>query len=258
MKRLLFFVPLCLYYFVVSASAQVAVAEVNSVPTLLNVAKSAYESVKQTAAQVLIVEQQADQLRNELAMIKNQVQNLQRLPGSIVQDVRLSGNKLTALLGAADRVSFSATASAQQFDQLYNQSLALGESKDAIMTRLEWLTTRQQLAQTTVKTGSIVEDLSQKFDNLRKLLTFSFGAKGNLDSQQILAQTNALQADIAMRSQAMQAALQQMAAAKEREQVALEKARLGLIDSSMQPLDTSQPYEATAAMQEYRLWYGAH
>ena len=109
---------------------------VHDATTFVQATKTALSTTRAVAQQATMIEQQATQIKNEIAMIGHQVTNLQRLPGSIVNDVMASGNKITGVLNAIDSLGFSSANSQAQFESLYGQAMTLGNSAEALKLRL--------------------------------------------------------------------------------------------------------------------------
>jgi P-type conjugative transfer protein TrbJ len=237
------------------AAAQWAVAEVTAPTQLLNQASAYTKQLEQIQNEITIINRQKDQISQLATTIKNQIQNLQRLPGSIQGDLLASGNKMTNLLSALGKVSGVASAATADFDALYGQIGQAGASGDMIQARLSMLKSRRAALGVGVQSSSIAKSVTDQFDKLRILLSNSFTAKGNLDAQQIAHQQQALQANILLQQQVMEAALARSIYEEKAEEVALAQARLKLMQQATAYIDTSKPYDSAGKLPDYERFY---
>jgi P-type conjugative transfer protein TrbJ len=137
-------------------------------------------------------------------MVTNQVTNLQRLPGSIVQDVLGLGQQVSGVLKGSQGIGFDLNTSLRRFDTAYTSLSATTSSAEAFAVQRGWLEQRRAAAVTAVQTQSIAGDLQQRFAQLCALLGQSLSVKGNLDALQLAHQQQALAQATALQSQQMQ------------------------------------------------------
>jgi hypothetical protein len=122
----------------------------------------------------------------------------------------------------------------KQLEQIQNELTQINNQKDQIL----------QLGQ----------QIKNQIQNLQRL-PGSITAKGNLDAQQITHQQQALQANIQLQEQMMEAALARSAYEEKAEEVALSKARLQLMQQATAYVDTSKPYDSAGKLPDYEQFY---
>jgi P-type conjugative transfer protein TrbJ len=224
-----------------STFGQATISAANDVKTAYNTAQS--------------VLHEAEMVKQQLAMVTNQVTNLQRLPTSIVQDVLGLGQQVSGVLKGSQGVGFDLSSSMRRFDQAYGALQGTGSSAQAFAVQQGWIDQRRAATGTAIQTQSIASDLSQRFAQLCALLGQSLSVKGNLDALQLAHQQQALAQATALQSQQMQAARDRLATQDAAEKMVLDQARLQLRHQAHQALDTSTPYNASGAMINYADWY---
>ena len=185
---------------------------------------------------------QAQEIQNTYNVLVNQVkqinlaiQDLQRIPAGLnfMTDIQQLSGRITNLMGVAQGMSFQLNQSSQQFTQLYQQSAGLGSVQQVYQTRQAMLQSRLQAAQAAVQMQSIQTNLSDVMTRLCNLLTGSWTASGNLDSQQIAAQQRGLQMVMEQQQQAMAATSQRLEAQRQAEDVVIDQFRFAAIQGAM-------------------------
>jgi P-type conjugative transfer protein TrbJ len=212
------------------------------------------EQVKSAVNTAQIVLTGYDQLKQQIAQTTHMVTNLQRLPSSIVNDVLRIGQQISGVLTSSQGIGFNLQTSLSNFDALYPTIQGAGNSAQAIALRLQWLTQRQEATRLGVRVQSIASDLTQSFAQLCALLGSSLAVKGNLDAQQVTHQQHALDQQIALQSQQMQAVRDRLATQDAAEQMVLQRIQLEQMQQAHRPLDTTEPYVTHGQLQDYATW----
>src|SRR5215831_15122774 len=189
---------------------------------------SAANSVKIAADTAQQVINTYNVILNQIKQIENQVKNLQRMPQGLnfTDDMRLLGSKVTGLLGQANTVSFELDQATKQFDTLYRQAATVASTGDILALRQQMLGARMEASGMAVQMQSVRQNLTDVYTRLCNLLNGSWGASGNLDSQQIAAQQQALVLSTLQQTQALQATAARLEAQRQAEEVVLEQLRL--------------------------------
>jgi P-type conjugative transfer protein TrbJ len=207
------------------ASAQWAVEDaanlVQNTTTAFNSVKQVYNSSQQLIAEYNI-------FRSTVTQIENQVKNLQRIPkGLNLFDTLLAyGNRIDALLSQTNTLSFELDQAVRDFDQLYRQAAQLTSAHNALQLRQQLLNARLEASGMAVKMQSVRTNLADLYNRIAALLNGSWTAVGNLDSQQIAAQQQALLLHSQREAQAMIAAAQRLEAQRQAEDVVLQQAAI--------------------------------
>ncbi len=218
-------VLLCLLVHGQGAFAQWAVVDAGDIAqntiTAVNSAKIAIDTGQQVINTYNVI-------LNQIKQIENQVKNLQRLPQGLnfVQDISLFGSKVTGLLGQANTVSFELDQATKQFDTLYRQAATVASTGDILALRQQMLGARMEASSMAVQMQSVRQNLTDVYTRLCNLLSGSWGASGNLDSQQIAAQQQALVLSTLQNTQALHATAARLEAQRQAEEVVLEQLRL--------------------------------
>jgi conjugal transfer/entry exclusion protein len=129
----------------------------------------------------------------------------------------------------------TSTARPKEFQTLYVEADALAEG-DYALVRKRFLTARMQASGVAVQVQSVQTNMSDVFGRLCSLLDGSWRAKGNLDSEQLAAQQQALQTATLQHLQALQATAARLQAQREAEQVALERLRIKVMEQFTAPV----------------------
>jgi P-type conjugative transfer protein TrbJ len=217
---------LCLLLLPPRSHAQIPVTDAGAAAQRVLEIAQAVLTATNTAAMYV---RQGEQLVNEYNLIRNQilqletmVRNLERIPEglNLLDTITTWSQQLDALLGQAGGISFTLETATGQFDTLYRQMAAL--NANALYTqRTALLQSRLEASSTAVKMQSLRTNVSDLFTRLCALLSGSWVAKGNLDSQQIAAQQNALLIHSQQAAQAMLATSQRLEAQRQAEEVIL-------------------------------------
>jgi P-type conjugative transfer protein TrbJ len=211
------------------ASAQFGASIVLDPSNLIENTVTALNSVKTAVTTAAMYVRQGEALINDYNIIVNQIKqyetmvtNLQRIPQGLnfVDSVLAYGNKLTGLLNTAQGLSYDGDRVTKEFAALYIEAQTVA-SGDLSLVREKFLTARMQAAGTAVQVQAIRANMSDIFTRLCALLDGSWKAQGNLDSQQIAAQQQALTLTTLQQIQALQTTADRLAAQKEAETVAL-------------------------------------
>jgi hypothetical protein len=199
------------------AHAQWAVAEVNSAANLLQMGKQVYTSGKQLLTEWNI-------LRQSILQVENQVRNLQRIPAglNLLDVVGDYGSRIDSLLGQANAISFTLGQAERDFDRLYRTTGGL-TAGGMLQQRQQLLEARMGTSRLGVQMQSMRTDLMELYNHLMALLNGSWVASGNLDSQQLALQQQALIFHSQQSAQAMQATAQRLEAQRQAEEITLQQ-----------------------------------
>jgi P-type conjugative transfer protein TrbJ len=217
------------------------------------------EAVATTANTANAYIRQGQQIVNEYNIIRQQilqfetmVKNLQRIPEGLnfFDTIMAYGSKIDGLLSQANAISFELTQAERDFDRLYRQSVQLTSSQGIMQLRQQLLSARLDTSGLAVRTQSIRTNLTDLYTRLCNLLNGSWLASGNLDSQQLAHQQQALLIHSQQTAQAMFATQARLQAQKEAEEVVLEQLRLKMLQDATAPV---APYtEARGKLPVYR------
>lgn len=187
---------------------------------------------------------QADQIQNEYNLLVGQakayetmIRNLTRMPQGlgVFAMVQAYGNKLTSLMNTAGGISYDLNSASRQFTELYGKVDTVAQG-DLPTIRQKLLTARLGASQTAVQMQAIQQNSAEIFQRLCGLLDGVNQANGNLDSQQLAAQQQALQLITLQQMQALQATAERLKAQKEAEDVALQRIQIQLMEQFIAPL----------------------
>ena len=207
------------------ASAQWAVIDgsnlIQNTTTAFNSVKQVYNSSQQLIAEYNI-------FRNPVTQIENQVKNLQHMPAglNLFDTVMAYGNRIDALLSQTNTLSFELDQAVKDFDTLYRQASQLTSAQGVLQLRQQLLSARLEASGMAIKMQSVRTNLADLYNRIAGLLNGSWTASGNLDSQQIAAQQQALLMHSQQEAQAMIAAAQRLEAQRQAEDVVLQHAAI--------------------------------
>jgi len=234
-KQIAFLALVTLFLRCQYASAQWSVIDAsNLVQTTLTAINTAASYARQ-GEQII---NEYNVIRNQIVQIEHEVANLQRIPKGLnfLDDITLFGNKLNGLMGQANAVSFELDQATKDFDKLYKQAQAVATTGDIMTLRQQLLQARMQASGMSVQMTAVRTNLTDVSTRLCALLNGSWTASGNLDSQQITAQQQALLLHSQQAAQAMLATQARLAAQKEAEDVVLEQVRLKMLQDAVAPV----------------------
>jgi P-type conjugative transfer protein TrbJ len=254
--RILLLVPLSVVLTAALSWGQIPVTDAGlNAQGVIEIAQTALTAAN-TAAQYI---RQGEQIVNEYNMIRNQiiqieheVTNLQRIPQGLnfMDTISAYGNKINGLLGQANAVSYELDQATKDFDKLYRQAATVATAADVMTLRQQLLTARLQAAGMGVQMTAVRTNLSDVYTRVCALLNGSWTANGNLDSQQIAAQQQALLLHSQQAAQAMLATQARLQAQREAEEVVLEQVRLQMLHDAIAPV---APYtDAKGKLPVYR------
>lgn len=197
--------------------------------------------VQSLSNQAQQIEQTYNVIVNQVRQIENQVKNLQRLPKGLnfMDDIRLYSGQITGILSTANALSFQLDQATKDFERLYKDTQTLLSPQQLLQTRQQMLAGRREMAGMAVQVQSIQTNMTDVYTRLCNLLSGSFAAIGNLDSQQIAAQQRGLQAYQTQQTQAMAATIQRLEAMHQAEEVWLEQQRLLALQGAMGRVETT-------------------
>jgi P-type conjugative transfer protein TrbJ len=234
-----------------SASAQWAVEDVAAIAQETITAVNTVAMYARQGEQII---NEYNVIRNQIVQIEHEVTNLQRLPKGLnfLDDITLFGNKLNSLMGQANAVSFELEQATKDFDKLYRQAVTIATTGDIMTLRKQLLDARMQASGMSVHMTAVRTNLTDVSTRLCSLLNGSWTASGNLDSQQLAAQQQALLLHSQQAAQAMLATQARLAAQKEAEDVVLEQVRLHMLQDATAPVPGTGTYEAKGKLPVYR------
>jgi P-type conjugative transfer protein TrbJ len=202
----------------------------NSVATAANTANSYIRQGEQLIAEYNMV-------RNQIEAYKTFITNLQRIPEglNVFETVNAYGAKLTGLLGQTNALGYQLDDATRQFQELYGEADAVSQG-DLRRVQQKFLSARMQASGVAVQVQSIQTNVSDLFGRLCSLLSGVDQAQGNLDSQQLAAQQQALQTTTLQQMQVLQATAYRLQAQRQAEDVALERLRAKVLDQFTAPV----------------------
>lgn len=231
------------------AHAQWAVADAaNLVQTTLTALSTAASYVRQ-GEQVI---NEYNLIRNQIVQIEHEVTNLQRLPEGLnmLETIGAYGNKVTGVLARANAVSYELDQATSDFEKLYMRTAAITTAQDIYTLRQQLLTAKLQASGMSVQMTAVRTNLSDVYTRVCNLLNGAWTAKGNLDSQQMAAQQQALLLHSQQMAQAMLATQGRLQAQQAAEDAVLEQMRLKMLQEATAPV---APYtDAKGKLPVYR------
>ncbi len=148
------------------------------------------------------------QIENQIKSLQNQAKNLLKLDFDSVGEMTNALNRISTLMGQAQRVSFNVNDTNANFLQLYPSEFksALTADERVRDARGRWEASMDGYRQTMTIQSQVVENVSRDGQRLADFVAQSQGAQGSLQAQQATNQLLALTTQQQLQISSMMAA----------------------------------------------------
>lgn len=148
------------------------------------------------------------QIQNQIQSLQNQAKNLLKLDFDSVGEMTNALNRISTLMGQAQRASFNVNDTNANFLQLYPTEFKASLTSDERVrdARARWEASMDGYRQTMTIQSQVVENVSRDGQRLAELVSQSQGAQGSLQAQQATNQLLALTTQQQLQISSMMAA----------------------------------------------------
>lgn len=148
------------------------------------------------------------QIENQVKALQNQAKNLLKLDYNSVPEMTNALNRISTLMGQAQRVSFNVNDTNADFLRLYPAEFRASLTSDERVrdARARWEASMDGYRQTMTIQSQVVENVSRDGQRLADLVAQSQGAQGSLQAQQATNQLLALTTQQQLQISSMMAA----------------------------------------------------
>lgn len=165
-----------------------------------------------TATQTLRqVNNQIRQLSHEIEMLENMARDLQSLPSSIADELRLKLLSVDLLIQTAEGIRYRVTEIETEYERVYRETYGTNPPPTPVLVaeaRAAWQQSRYGYKHALQVQAQVVTNIADDIEKLHGLIGESQAAEGNLSAVQAGNQINALTAEQLMQIQTLLAAQQ--------------------------------------------------
>ena len=166
------------------------------------------QNILQAVRALQQINQQIRQLAHEVWMLENMARDLEKLPGSIAEDILRRMRRIDELMREAEGIGYGVEEIERDYEVIYPEDY--GETPPEHQTlvddaRMRWRQSRSAYRDSLLVTAQIVSTARSDSDALDRLIGDSQSAVGNLQVAQAGNQIEALQTEQLMQMEAMMA-----------------------------------------------------
>lgn len=202
MKRLLISAALCALP-ISTISPPAAFAQV-AVYDPANHIQNIYQAIRSLQT----VNQQIQQLTNEIRMLENMGRDLERLPGSIADDILRRMQRIDELMREAEGIGYKVEEIERDYEEIYPETYGDTPPENEVLVeqaRTRWKQSRTAYRESLKVTAEVVSTVRADSEALDRLIGSSQSAVGNLQAVQAGNQIEALQTQQLMQIESMMA-----------------------------------------------------
>ncbi|MEO0449257.1 MAG: P-type conjugative transfer protein TrbJ [Pseudomonadota bacterium] len=154
------------------------------------------------------INQQIQQLTNEIEMLENMARDLEKLPGSIAEDILRRMRRIDELMREAEGIGYKVEEIEREYEEIYPETYGETPPENEVLVeqaRARWKQSRTAYRESLLVTAEVVSSAREDSESLDRLVGDSQSAVGNLQVLQAGNQIEALQTEQLMQMEAMMA-----------------------------------------------------
>jgi P-type conjugative transfer protein TrbJ len=166
------------------------------------------QNIYQAIRSLQTVNQQIQQLTNEIRMLENMGRDLERLPGSIADDILRRMQRIDELMREAEGIGYKVEEIERDYEEIYPETYGDTPPENEVLVeqaRTRWKQSRTAYRDSLQVTAQVVSTARADSESLDRLIGSSQSAVGNLQAVQAGNQIEALQTQQLMQIESMMA-----------------------------------------------------